>query len=311
MGLQGGAHGADVLRRGAAAAADDTHPGVKRQAGIVGHQFRRAGVVDLTVHVFRDAAVALGDQHVGGVLGLFQVEDGSHQLRGAGAAVAAEGDGARFQFVSQGSELCRRHPHHGPPVGVEGEGDGVGQGGGLGAHDGGLHLVDGGDGLDPGEIGAAGGEALGLLGEGRCAFLDGQRPQRLKEIAGRAHGAGDDHVLPSAFRDGAVGQLGGGLVDLEDLVLGAVQLQPVGGAAEGVGEDDVRAGVDEGAVVAHHIVRALQVPELRRVAVLQAHGEEVGAGCTVGQQPGAGFQQVGQAVGHKRFTGPSDVGRGR
>jgi len=53
-------------------------------------------------------------------------------------------------------------------------------------------------------------------------------------------------------------------------------------------------------VVAHQ-VRTLQVPQLRGVAVLQAHGEHVGAGGPIGDQNIAGGQSFQDGDSH-RFT---------
>jgi hypothetical protein len=63
-------------------------------------------------------------------------------------------------------DVLRREAHHGLAGGVEGAGIGVGHAdldSGLG---GGADLLGRGHGLDPGDIGAAGLQALDLLGEG-------------------------------------------------------------------------------------------------------------------------------------------------
>ena len=52
-----------MLRARAAAAADDLGAGIERDARIVRHQFRRAGVMDVAVDILRNAAIALGDDH--------------------------------------------------------------------------------------------------------------------------------------------------------------------------------------------------------------------------------------------------------
>ncbi len=90
-------------------------------------------------------------------------------------------------------------------------------------------------------------------------------------------------------------ELRGALVDLEHAVLGLVQLQPVAVGAEGVGEDDVGAGVDEGAEQRVDRVGVVEVPKLGRVARRQPGGEEVGAGRPVGEQH-ARFRQAGRQV---------------
>ena len=79
----------------------------------------------------------------------------------------------------------------------------------------------------------------------------------------------------------------GGHIDLAHPVLGLVQLEPVAVAAEGVGQDDVGARLDEAAMQSLHALGMLEVPHFRRVAGDQAHLEQIGAGGAVGEQPGA------------------------
>ena len=45
----------------AATAADDPGAGIESDAGIVSHQFRRAGIVDVAIVILRNAAIALDD----------------------------------------------------------------------------------------------------------------------------------------------------------------------------------------------------------------------------------------------------------
>ena len=125
----------------------------------------------------------------------------------------------------------------------------------------------------------------------------GHGAKRLEEVAGGAHGAG--------HHDGAAGpvghlpeQRGAQAVDLAHPALGAMQLQAVGGAAEGVGQDQVAAGRDEGLVVRPDLVRLLLVPQVRRLAGGEPAREEAGAGGTVRQQPGPLGQQGEEEVVH-------------
>ena len=60
--VERGAHRREVLRRRAAAAADDARAGVDRKPRVVGHQLGRAGVVDVLAAELRDAAIRLGDE---------------------------------------------------------------------------------------------------------------------------------------------------------------------------------------------------------------------------------------------------------
>src|SRR5262249_23183417 len=64
--VEGGADVGKVARRGAAAAADDAGAGVAGEAGIDRHLLGRPVVLDLTLDVVGDAAVALGDDDVAG-----------------------------------------------------------------------------------------------------------------------------------------------------------------------------------------------------------------------------------------------------
>ena len=71
--------------------------------------------------------------------------------------------------------------------------------------------------------------------------------ERHDQLAGGADRA-RDHDRPAGRIGDTAGDLGGGQVELGDPVLGLVQLEPMPGAAEAVGEDDVGAGLDEAAM---------------------------------------------------------------
>ncbi len=79
-------------------------------------------------------------------------------------------------------------------------------------------------------------------------------------------------------------------VDLVGAAVGLVQGEAPTVAAEGVGQDDIGAGIDEHLVERLDTVGMLLVPDLRRVAGRQAHVEQIGAGGAVGQQIGALFE---------------------
>src|SRR5690606_4447253 len=87
----GGHHGADVLRRGAAAAADDAGAGVARQYRVIGHDLRRAVVDDGAFAILRDPAIPLGDQDLAGPRRPRQPQHAVEELRRPGAAIRAEG----------------------------------------------------------------------------------------------------------------------------------------------------------------------------------------------------------------------------
>ena len=106
---------------------------------------------------------------------------------------------------------------------------------------------------------------------------------------------------------GLAGDGGGDAVELVGPALGLVQPQPAGVAAEAVGQEQVAAGVDRAVVERADLGRLGLVPELRRLAGLEAHVEQRGAGGAVGQQPGPfgeqGFQGrhlVPQALRQRR-----------
>ena len=76
---------------------------------------------------------------------------------------------------------------------------------------------------------------------------------------------------------------------------GIVQLEPVAVAAEGVGEDDIGAGLDEAAMQCAHAFGMLDIPHFRRVAGDETHLEIIGAGGPIGEKPRAGVERFGKA----------------
>ena len=75
------------------------------------------------------------------------------------------------------------------------------------------------------------------------------------------------------------------MVQLVHPLLRAVQFKPVAGTAKAVGQNEVAARVNEGAIMDPHLVRRFKIPDLRGLPVGQAHGEQVGAGGPIRQQP--------------------------
>ena len=69
------------------------------------------------------------------------------------------------------------------------------------------------------------------------------------------------------------------------MVLGLVKLQPVRGAAKGVGQDQLRARIDKGGMQRAYLVGAFHIPQFRRVARLEALLEEIGSGGAVSKNP--------------------------
>ena len=115
-------HRLDVPRRRAAAAADDARAGIARQAGVVRHDLGRAVVADLAVVIVRQAAVALGDDHIAGLGGARQAEHALDQLRRPDAAIGAERHRADREIVAQAHRRLAGQAHHGAAAGVEGHG---------------------------------------------------------------------------------------------------------------------------------------------------------------------------------------------
>ena len=121
VGVERDAHGGEMLRRGAAAAADDARAGIDREADIVGHQLGRAGVVDVAAVDHRHAAIRLGDDdRVGPRLG--HAEHRDEEVGGADAAIAADreraagkrgrelGERGRARRPSSSCRRCRSSP---------------------------------------------------------------------------------------------------------------------------------------------------------------------------------------------------------
>ena len=111
----------------------------------------------------------------------------------------------------------------------------------------------------------------------------GQGTQWGEDVAGRTDRAGDDDPPPRPVGDGA-GVSRRHRIELTDARLEAVQREAPAVRPETVGQDDVRAGVDEGLVEGADLVGMGLVPQLRRVAGGQAHGEQIGAGRAVCEQ---------------------------
>ena len=214
----------EVRRRGAAAAADDPRAAVAGEHGVVGHQLRRAVVVDVAVDELRDAGVALGDHRQAGCAarkpstvrsrseaptpqlapkasgGSAELGDAARPCR-PGSGPSSSGRRCRSSSCSTRARRCARCRARRPRSSSRGR-----------------------DRLDPEHVGAAGEQASRLLLEHLGRVLDGQRPERRHDLAGRPHRAGDHHRAPGGVGDLA-GDRGGAAVELEDAALGLVQLR--------------------------------------------------------------------------------------
>ena len=252
--------------------------------------------MDLRAAEFGDAAIALDDDRRIR-LRRAHVEQRRQDVGSADAAIGADRDRLFDQAVGDVMHVLRRKAHHRAAGRVEGEGVGVGQADpdrGLGC---GLRLVGRRHRLDPGDLRAAFLQALDLLGEGVDRLVIGHRAERHEQLAGRADRARDDHLAAGLVGD-AARDLGGALVQLVHAILRIVQLQPLARAAEGIGEDDVGAGIDEILVQRRDLFRGRLVPQFRRLAGFQPHVEQVGAGRAVGQQYAFFGKQRVDGVGH-------------
>ena len=147
--------------------------------------------------------------------------------------------------------------------------------------------------FDPGDVGSACLETFGELAERLDRGALGQGAQRLEQLTCRADRAGNDHRAWCRFGNLA-GDLGGPLGQFVDPALGAVQLETVAIAAEGVGQDDVGAGIDELLMQVTHLFGMIGIPELGRIAGTETTFEVVGARCAVSQQRAASRQEFGK-----------------
>ena len=179
-------------------------------------------------------------------------------------------------------EIGGRYAHHRPAVGVEAQGRDDRLAGAARAADGGFRFVDRGHGFYPEEVDTGIGQRLRLLGEGLLGVGNAGRTERLEDLAGRADVAGDQHRAPGAIGFGA-GDGDRAAVQLGDAMFRVMQLEAKARAAEGIGQDDVGARIDEGALQIADPVRMRDVPQLRRFAGLEAALEQVAAHGAIGQ----------------------------
>ncbi len=137
---------------------------------------------------------------------------------------------------------------------------------------------------------------MGLLGEGVGAGRHRHRAHRFEELAGRSHRAGDQDGPLGVGGHRGVGDLtadaDAGGVELDHALVEVVELEPEVGAAEGVGQEDVAAGVDVRRVDRADPIGFVDVPRLGRVARLEATGEELGAHRSVDEEGTRGGQCV-------------------
>ena len=155
----------------------------------------------------------------------------------------------------------------------------------------GAHLLGSRHRLDPADIGAACLQPPRLLRERGDRGLLGHFAEGNEQLAGRAHRSGHDDRASGSIGD-RTREFRTRLVDLEDAVLGLVQLQPRRVRPKRVGQDHVGAGIHERAVKARDRLRIVDVPEVGRIACGQAGREEVGAGRAVGEEHAVGSEEI-------------------
>ena len=146
-----------------------------------------------------------------------------------------------------------------------------------------LQLIGGRDGFDPDQIDPAFDQPLDLLGKAGDRIRALKLAKRRQNFSGRSDRPGDQHAAAGLVRH-LPGQLRRAAVQRSDLIIEAMELKPVPGAAEGVGQEQVAARLDKGLMQGLHPVRMLEQPGLGRLTALQPHGEQVGPGRTIGQQ---------------------------
>jgi hypothetical protein len=163
------------------------------------------------------------------------------------------------------------------------------------ALDGGLDLVEVRHRLDPDEVDAAGDQRRGLLAEDVDRDVVVERAERLDDLARWADVAGDQRATTRGVDLGA-GENRGGAVELVDAFAQAVEAEAQPVAAERVRHDDPRAGQEVAALDPPDDVRLGQVPDLGRVAELEAVGEQHRAHRTVGQDRAGLVEEVAEAL---------------
>ena len=274
--------GGDVLRRGAAAAAEELRAGFGDGPHAPGEVLRAEVEHRLPVHGARQASVRRGGDGEAGRGG--QPLGYRQHLRRAEAAVEAQG--VHAQALEQRGHGFGRAAGEQPGLFVVGRcGDYWKSAVLLCGEDGGLELVAVAHRLDDDEVGTGLGAVSHDLGEERDGVLEVKVAERLEELARGADVEGDPGaVLTLAGPLGGFCNVYGGSYNFLKRKFAARRvLEPVG--AEGVGVYDVRTRVEVRAVQALYALRVQDVPGLRPFAGLEAHFLQASARAAVQEQP--------------------------
>ena len=287
------AHRANVVGRGAAAAAHNLHSGLNGLAGKAGHVLRRAEINIAPLDGARHPGVGQGRQRQGC--------DRTHGLDGRkhggwpGRAVDADGSGAPFgqqgrslrgrRAIQAGAFVVHRHHHQHRQFGSHL----------AGRHERLARLVQRGHGFDAQHIHARFGQHANLLNKGRAGFLQAGFAKRLQTHPERTDGAGHPRLTGRLFLeavDGLAGNSDAGRVDLGHFSRQAMPGQPEAVSAKGVGFKQL------GASLQILLVNGKDQVGVRKIQLVIAAIDEDAAGVENGSHGAIGEDRtVGEDVG--------------
>lgn len=224
----------------------------------------------------------------------------------ADAAIGADGVSAGLR---QGAgRLFWGDAHQGAVLvfaGIEDHASDDGEAGGFGGFEGDGGLGEVSHGLDDEGVGASFGEGLGLFGEGRGEGFRG-------DLVGEEEFAcGSDRCEDKgAACGGLAGELDAAAVDFGDLTGGDMVAEADTIGSEGIGEDDLAAGVDVGLGDLGDGFGPGKIPQVRDIAGVEPSCLEFRAPCAVGDH-GAVRDELFEGDGHKVARTGVDPGQNR
>ena len=268
----------DILRCGAAAAAEHLYPQVCQGGQAVG-KLRRRDVIAGAVRV-RQSGIGFQDDGQSGPPQQFLHQRG--HLPGAQGAVHS--DGVRPQPLQGQGGAGGGAAQEGAPRGLIGHGHQHRQAGVLsGRQQGGPGLLEVGHGLNGDQVRPCRRAGLHHLGKDVHRLFKLQGAGGLQQLADGAHVQGHQPPAPGRLP----GHRDGGGDHLRHRPSAVGQLLPVG--SEGIGIHDLGSGIQIGAVDLPQPLRVLQGGRLRRRPNGQAPGLEHGAHAAVQQDGSAGL----------------------